>query len=413
MAIKVVLRKKKNKNGTFPLALRITKNRVSSFIHLGHNLEEEFWDADKERVKSSHKNAKRLNNLIIQKLADNNDQLLELEAQNKDTSSASIKNKLRTNKSSSFVLQADAYIQGLVESGKFNRESADKPRVERFKEFIRDHEARTDISFPEITVSLLNKFKTYLKGTRTIKERTIVNHLVVIRTIFNQAIDAQIVDSKYYPFGRGKIVIKFPDSIKIGLTIEEVRQLENIELPPKLNNARNKWLFSFYFAGMRISDVLRLKWSDFQNDRLHYSMGKNDKGGSLKVPEKALAILEQYKRKDCKHNLVFPDLEPLEDMKDSYKVQKRISVAVRKLGVDLAEIASLMELSKPLTPHIARHTFGNISGDKIPIQMLQKLYRHTSITTTIGYQSNFIHKDADDALDAVIGSIEKIKRSPK
>lgn len=53
--------------------------------------------------------------------------------------------------------------------------------------------------------------------------------------------------------------------------------------------------------------------------------------------------------------------------------------------------------------HISRHTFGNISGDKIPIQMLQKLYRHTSITATIGYQSNFIHKDVDEALNAVIG----------
>jgi hypothetical protein len=35
--------------------------------------------------------------------------------------------------------------------------------------------------------------------------------------------------------------------------------------------------------------------------------------------------------------------------------------------------------------------------------MLQKLYRHSSITTTIGYQSSLIHKDADDALDAVLG----------
>lgn len=403
MSIKVVLRKKKNKDGSYPLALRITKNRVSSFIYLGHSIEEEFWDPDKCCVKSKHKNAKRLNNLIIQKLADNNDQLLELETQKKDTSSASIKKKLKAGASSSFVQQSDLYIKGLVASGKFNRESADKPRIERFKEFIKDHEMRTDISFPEITVSLLNKFKTYLKSTRTIKERTVVNHLVVIRTIFNQAIAAQIVDSKYYPFGRGKIVIKFPESIKIGLTIEEVRQLESLNLPAKLNDARNKWLFSFYFAGMRISDVLRLKWSDFQNDRLHYSMGKNDKSGSLKVPDKALSILEQYKRVDCKHNLVFPDLEQIEDLKDSYKVQKRIAVVVRQLGIDLGEIATQMELSKPLTPHIARHTFGNISGDKIPIQMLQKLYRHTSITTTIGYQSNFINKDADDALDAVIG----------
>ena len=32
--------------------------------------------------------------------------------------------------------------------------------------------------------------------------------------------------------------------------------------------------------------------------------------------------------------------------------------------------------------------------------MLQKLYRHSDIKTTIGYQAN---KDADEALDAVIG----------
>ena len=67
------------------------------------------------------------------------------------------------------------------------------------------------------------------------------------------------------------------------------------------------------------------------------------------------------------------------------------------------QVAPAAKITKPLTMHIARHTFGNISGDKIPVQMLQKLYRHTDIKTTIGYQSNFIHKDVDEALDAVIG----------
>ena len=33
--------------------------------------------------------------------------------------------------------------------------------------------------------------------------------------------------------------------------------------------------------------------------------------------------------------------------------------------------------------YIASHTFGNISGHKIPNQELQKLYRHTFITRTI------------------------------
>jgi hypothetical protein len=30
-------------------------------------------------------------------------------------------------------------------------------------------------------------------------------------------------------------------------------------------------------AGMRISDVLCLKWSDFEDSRLHYTMAKNSK----------------------------------------------------------------------------------------------------------------------------------------
>jgi len=33
--------------------------------------------------------------------------------------------------------------------------------------------------------------------------------------------------------------------------------------------------------------------------------------------------------------------------------------------------------------HIARDSFGNIAGDKVSPQMLQKLYKHTSITTTM------------------------------
>lgn len=403
-AIKVVLRKKKHKDNTYPLAIRITKNRATSFIYIGFGVEEAQWDANKQRVKKSHPNSMRLNNFIVQKLAEHNDKLLEMETQKNAVSASAIKKGLKAAQQSSFVQQAEHYIDALIKTGKFNRRSADEPRIKRFKEFIWDSEGRKDISFPEITVPLLKKFRTYLKSTRVISERTIVNHLIVIRTIFNQAIAAQLVDQKYYPFGRGKIVIKFPDSLKIGLTAEEVKALENVELTDNLDDARNKWLLSFYFAGMRISDVLRLKWTDFQNDRLFYSMGKNDKGGSLKVPAKAQAILNRYKRANCKHDLVFPDLEGLGDLNNSYEVQKKIATIVNKTGRDLKEVANRLQLTKPLTPHIARHTFGNISGDKIPIQMLQKLYRHTSIATTIGYQANFIHKDADEALEAVIGN---------
>lgn len=66
----------------------------------------------------------------------------------------------------------------------------------------------------------------------------------------------------------------------------------------------------------------------------------------------------------------------------------------------MASIAGLSGIPKM---HIARHTFASLAGDAIPIQMLQKLYRHSHVSTTIGYQGNYINKEADDALDAVIG----------
>jgi integrase/recombinase XerD len=157
---------------------------------------------------------------------------------------------------------------------------------------------------------------------------------------------------------------------------------------------------------MRISDVLRLRWSDFQDMRLYYTMGKNNKAGSLKAPEKALRIIERYQKdKERAEDFIFPELRRLPDLKNDFEVQRKISVAVNRNDKILRlHVAPAAGISGKLTMHIARHTFASIAGDKIPIQMLQKLYRHSTVTTTIGYQASFIHQDADAALDAVIGS---------
>jgi len=155
---------------------------------------------------------------------------------------------------------------------------------------------------------------------------------------------------------------------------------------------------------MRVSDLLRLRWSDFKDNRLYYSMGKNAKPGSLKLPEKAHKILACFEKQNVVtgSDLIFPELRSISDLKNTFEVQRKISFAVKRLNDSLHEVSKIAGLKKKLTMHIARHTFGNISGERIPVQMLQRLYRHSSITTTIAYQANFIHKDADSALDSVV-----------
>lgn len=406
--LKIILRKKKNrdgsvkynKDGTLPLTMRITKDRKTSFVYLGYSIKESDWDEASQRVKKSQPNSARLNNYIIKKLAEANNTALELETTKSYVSVKAVRNKIKPTAGSTFFQQADLFLERLKAAGKYNQYTADKSRVKHFKEFMK----QSDIAFQDITPVLLERYKGYLKTIQSLGERSAVNHLVLVRSVFSQAIKDNVIEDKYYPFGKGKVRIKFPDSIKIGLTPEEVKALEEVELSDVAQeHARNLWLFSFYFAGMRVSDVLRMRWSDFQNNRLHYSMGKNNKAGSLKIPEKAQAILDKYKAyKENGDALIFPDLREC-DFADNFKTQRTIAFKTSAIDKCLRNhVAKKANIDKKLTMHIARHTFGNISGEKIPVQMLQKLYRHSSITTTIGYQQNFIHKDADDALDSVL-----------
>ena len=400
--IKIVLRKKPTKDGKYPLSIRITKDRKSSFISIGQKIKESDWDSIQQRVKKSHPNSSRLNIFLLKKIAEANDKLIELETQKALVTSQAIRTSLQpSNNTNSFFNLAENYLNNFRIAGKYNRFHPDQSRLKQFRVFL----GGNDISFQEINVPLLEKFKAWLKGKQLASDRSIMNHLIIIRTIFNLAAKGNIIDLYHYPFGKDKIQIKLPGSLKIGLTTEEVKRIEDIKLDYEspIFHSRNLWLFSFYFAGMRVSDVLRLKWSDISNDRLSYQMGKNSKTGTLKINDKAFCILNHYRRSNEKiDGFIFPELQKIKNKQDTFEVQKRISYSVKTINKHLFKLGKLINLDKKLTMHIARHTFGNISGDRISIQMLQKLYRHSSITTTIGYQANFIHKDADEALDSVL-----------
>lgn len=405
--------------------MRITKDRKSSFIYLGHYINESDLDSDKQRVKKSHTNSVRLNNFLIAKLAEASGKSLEEETIKNEVSSKTIKLKVKPSSSSNFFEQADLYLKTLKDAGKYNQYTADKPIINHFREFLKG----SDIILPEITVGLIRNFGQYLKTRhklavakvtlkkpkagepamkepKALGERSIINHFVAIRSVFSFAIKSGVFDAKYYPFGKGKVVIKFPESQKIGLTRHELKQLEEVELTETPHNhARNLWLFSYYFAGMSVSDALRIKWSDFHDGRLHYIMGENGKTGSLKVPEQVLAIIKQYEPdKRNNQDFIFPDLKALPNLEDQFLVQRRIAFTTSRIDKILrVHVGPKAGIEKRFPMHHTRHTFGDFAGSKIPIQMHQKLYRHSSVVTTIGYQSNFINEDADDALDAVIG----------
>ena len=102
-------------------------------------------------------------------------------------------------------VKTGSFIDASVERNKkLSRLSSDKARVSHVIKFAKSNQ----LTFQEIDEPFLKRFKLYLRTKRLISERSIVNNLVVIRTIYNRAIKMGIVDQKLYPFGSDKIRIK-------------------------------------------------------------------------------------------------------------------------------------------------------------------------------------------------------------
>ncbi|MGB3145153.1 MAG: site-specific integrase [Maribacter sp.] len=401
--LKTVLHTKTDAKGNkeFRLALRLTVNRKRSYYYLGQKVEPKFWDLQGEKVKSSHTRHKQLNRLIRKKYDEIEDVIFEMETSKQNYTAKQIIDSIRKNtKRLSFFELADEHIEDLINANNHYRSISDRSKLNRIKEFAK----KRNFEFEEIDENLLKKLKIYLRTTSGLSERSVMNIFVMIRLLYNKAISRKIVDRKFYPFGKDKIKIKYPQTIKIGLDEHEIRKIEELDLDPRTAvwHTRNVFLFSFYLAGIRISDVLRMRWSDIVAERLYYKMSKNDKADSLKLPEPVIKILSHYQvDKKNKYDYIFPELKTI-PINDSKAIYSRIKTSIKRLNKNLTVIADLAEIDKKITNHIARHSFGNIAGDKVSPQMLQKLYRHTHLSTTIGYQGNFIHKNADEALNAII-----------
>ena len=211
-----------------------------------------------------------------------------------DFSSQTIKKEITTPLSKvSFKQVADFYLKELNVNKKLNRYITDKARIGHVMRFANNNQ----ITFREIDEAFLRRFMSYLKVERKLSQRSVINTLIVIRTLYNRAIKQGIIERKHYPFGKDKIRIKFPETEKVGLTKEEIQDIEALDtLTAQETHVRNVWLFSFYLAGMRVGDVINIRWSDIFDGRLHYRMSKNAKLLSLKLPEKVIPILTSITR---------------------------------------------------------------------------------------------------------------------
>lgn len=121
-----------------------------------------------------------------------------------------------------FLKASELFLSNLLKRKKFNQKYKQEKRLDIFQQFL----GRNELYFSDLDVTLLKRFETFLLYERKVAPRTATNYLMLIRTIYNFARKEFNIDDKNYPFGKGKIQIKFPETEKIRFNIEEVQLLD-------------------------------------------------------------------------------------------------------------------------------------------------------------------------------------------
>jgi integrase len=144
-------------------------------------------------------------------------------------------------------------------------------------------------------------------------------------------------------------------------------------------------------AGIRFSDVIRLRWPQLQGDHLSWQTKKTGRQIRLLVPDSVKGILECY-REDKQESgdstaigFIFPFLRGFESA-DKLALQKRMASLNTRCNADLKELAQMADLPRSYSFHTSRHFFATESLRRgVRVEVLKEIMTHSSIEQTMAY----------------------------
>lgn len=380
------------------IMLRITVNQKHARISLMYSVSPNQFNKNgrgKKYIRTSHPNHKKINSYIEERLEKAKEVVAELEKEGKTITSEIVRSKILQPKTFDLIVFAEDYKSELLKSGSAGTYKKYRTILSSLKKFAN----KDMLYFDEIDTDFLLRYHNHLKECGLV-QNTIHSYIGRIRSLFNKAIQKGYLAPGSSPFQN--IRIAQGSVMKDRLNIMEISKIEQLELKEfsLIWHVKNAFLFSFYNAGIRISDILLLKWDMIKNGRIAYNMYKTSKTHSLVLKEKPLAILEKYMNKD--NTFVFPFLSDRFDYSNPMFLHDQIVTKTALINKYLKEIAKKAGINKKITTHTARHSFADIARQKTDnIYNLSKTLGHSSIKVTEAYLASFDEKAVDDTLDSV------------
>lgn len=374
-----------NKKGECPIYLRITCNRKMKYHNTGIRIEPSDWRDDKEEVRRSHSIYKKLNeelDILLEK-AKAAARILRREGQE---SSEAIKDRIIGASKENFFVMGDEELGALERNDQFYLKKQTNATLNKLEEF----NGSRNLLFTEINSDYLTRFQEWMKNKKGNKGTTIRKNMSDIRRILERAFDAKLIFKD--PFDGVKPVKQKDPAPKVKLTHKQIKKMASLQLPKDSDafHARNVFVLSFYFNGVRFGDMAKMKWERVKDGRLSYRMSKTGNVVYFPIPGPAEGILDYYrKEKQNDSDYIFPFLEGL-NTTDKTTIENKVSSNLTIVNEAIKEVGKKAdieeEIADQISTHVARHSFAQYLVNKgVSIYDISRQLRHSKISTTENY----------------------------
>jgi integrase len=405
------LSSKKNSDGLYEIYIRIQDNlgkkkRVKAnyavaknqFKSKNHNMQ---WVRN-------HPNAKKVNADLKLLLDEYNDVVLMTAAQKKSiTPEFVIYKATKTNELPTIKQYFETKIAQMLE---YNQRKGYTQVLNNWLKYTKEGKLG-DLDFKQIDVQILKGFENFLYK-KELSSGTVYSNLKRLRSCFNMAIKEQIIEVGDYIF-RAYTMPKVKATQKEKLTLEELKLFASQEYTngSLIKTAQQVFMLAFNLAGVRIEDVLTLKWENVKKERIEYVMVKTGAINSFQITPQILSILNYFKSiKSEKAKLIVPIVDEkialLKSSKsevDNENYKKEIGRKTALINKFLKKIGEDAVIDKKISTHIARHTFASIAIKKSngDINFVQNALKHSNAKITQVYLASLDNDSMDSKMNDV------------
>ena len=362
------------KNGEAPICLRITVNGKRAEVQIKRSIEISKWNAKKECANGKERKSQELNHYLETVRTKVLQIHRQLEQDGKPITAEILKRRYYGegetpkmllevfndhNKKCRALLDKD-YVLGTVL--RYER------TVRYLSEYMKQQYHITDIPLKNITDEFIRGFEHYIKTNKSCNQNATVKYLKNLKKIVHLASANHWIDID--PFL--EINLRQTSPNRAFLLEEEIKLLMNKEFTiPRLEVVRDIFVFCC-FTGLAFSDVQHLTSQHITRSVngeywIRKPREKTDNMCNIPLLEVPLVIIEKYRTHPevVKDGVILP--VPSNQRMNSY----------------LKEIADVCGITKPLTTHIARHTFACLAvANKVSMESIAKMLGHSDIRTT-------------------------------